>query len=160
MPRVPPSCDLARELAGNVGPTTHGGGEAHERANAATNSAPVLIPQAGLAGGGDEELVMLEDHMEATMDERTAEREFWHTMSSSSNFSVQYANDIEGSAMTEHTHGAWELATLPTSRNCLLELVPDLIPGKREMGRVQRCQPADGTRRDADASVLFRGLRE
>ena len=61
------------------------------------------------------------------MDEVTTEREFWHTMSTSNNFSVQYANDIEGTASS--SFGAWDLSKMPTSSSCLLNLLPDLIPG-------------------------------
>ena len=32
-------------------------------------------------------------------DEKTIEREFWHTVTTAPNFTVQYANDVEGSAV-------------------------------------------------------------
>ena len=69
----------------------------------------------------------LEEELNSTMDEVTTEREFWHTMSTSNNFSVQYANDIEGTASS--SFGAWDLSKMPTSSSCLLNLLPDLIPG-------------------------------
>jgi hypothetical protein len=61
--------------------------------------------------------VLLEKRIEATMDEATVEREFWYTMSSSSNFTVQYANDIEGTASSNFDD--WNLSTMPTSPQVL-----------------------------------------
>jgi hypothetical protein len=69
----------------------------------------------------------LGEFMASTMDEETVEREFWHTMSSSSNFTVQYANDIEGTASSDFNE--WDLTNFPTSSRCVLRLLPDLIPG-------------------------------
>jgi len=69
----------------------------------------------------------LEETLIATMDEATVEREFWHTMSSSSSFSVQYANDVEGTYSRDFD--AWDLSKMPTSSRCLLRLLPELIPG-------------------------------
>jgi hypothetical protein len=34
-------------------------------------------------------------------DEKTVEREFWNTVTTSPNFTVQYANDVEGSAVRQ-----------------------------------------------------------
>lgn len=66
------------------------------------------------------------DYLSASMDEKTVEREFWRTMSQTK-FSVQYANDIEGTASGDF--GAWDLSQIPTSSRSLLRLLPDLIPG-------------------------------
>lgn len=71
--------------------------------------------------------VILEEGLVRTMDEKQTEREFWHTMSSSMNFSVQYANDIEGTASKDFD--MWDLSKVPTSSRCLLRELPDLIPG-------------------------------
>ncbi|EKX50736.1 hypothetical protein GUITHDRAFT_161702 [Guillardia theta CCMP2712] len=61
-------------------------------------------------------------------DERTVEREFWYTMSTASNFTVQYANDVEGSACG-NDFGEWSLNRLPKGEESILGLFDDNIPG-------------------------------
>jgi len=58
--------------------------------------------------------------------ESVIETEFWHTMSAAQNFSVQYANDVEGTACGD-AFGPWNLAGI--AKNSLLSLVDDNIPG-------------------------------
>jgi len=102
-----------------------------ESAEDASNDTPggtghaLYVQNAGRTEAVEEE--KLEETLIATMDEATVEREFWHTMSSSSSFSVQYANDVEGTYSRDFD--AWDLSKMPTSSRCLLRLLPELIPG-------------------------------
>jgi hypothetical protein len=103
-------------------PSSHSQNEAHEDCR---SGYPVYVKTEGRESEAGEE--KLDELLSSTMDEQTVEREFWYTMSSSTNFTVQYANDVEGTASGDFN--AWDLTKFPTSSRCLLRLLPELIPG-------------------------------
>eukprot|EP00282_Hemiselmis_andersenii_P039381 CAMPEP_0169430188 /NCGR_PEP_ID=MMETSP1042-20121227/2264_1 /TAXON_ID=464988 /ORGANISM="Hemiselmis andersenii, Strain CCMP1180" /LENGTH=385 /DNA_ID=CAMNT_0009540483 /DNA_START=164 /DNA_END=1318 /DNA_ORIENTATION=+ len=66
------------------------------------------------------------EHLGEAPSIRRIEEEFWHTMSTSSAFSVQYGSDVEGTACQD-TFGPWDLRSI--AGKSLLGIMENRIPG-------------------------------